>query len=103
MDTAIGNIKQPAPNTGVQKEAAPAASKPKRAINRPHVGVVDVPKISSTPMKDELVRKERENPREIIKFKPKSKSNLHFQGALSAIIGGCGLVSLLSLIRRIRY
>lgn len=51
-------------------------------------------------MKDELVRKERENPREIIKFKTKSKNNLHFQGAMSAIIGACGLASLIGFIKR---
>lgn len=98
MDTSIGTVKQPAPIVGTQTEAQ--TPKTKRTINRPTVGVVDVPKISSTPMKDELVRKERENPREIIKFKTKSKNNLHFQGAMSAIIGACGLASLIGFIKR---
>lgn len=93
MENSINSINQ----------TAPAAQKPKRTINRPHVGVVDVPNLSRTPIKDELVRKAQENPREIFNFKTGKKKNLNFQAALSGIIGGCGLLSILNFIKKTKH
>lgn len=74
----------------------------KRTINRPNVGVVDVPKISSTPMKDELVKQAQENPREIINFKSNKKRNFNLQSALSAFITGGGITLLIGLIIKMK-
>ena len=98
MDASINNslnIKQPAPsvdNTSVQK----------RKINRPNVGVVDVPNISSTPLKDTLTIKKQENPKIIPVQKPKKSSYFKFQTVLSAIVTLCGIGSIINLIKKIK-
>ncbi len=102
-------IKQPEPSVGAEvkaeetsKEETSKPKKKKREIIRPNVGVVDAPKISTTPMRDTITLKKRENPHTVYKKTPKSKKNFHFQGVMSGVIGVCGVASLISLIKSIR-
>ena len=70
-----------------------------RKINYPSIGVVDVQNIPKTPLADQLVLKEQQNPRTAYKiaFDTLRQKGFKFQSVASIIIGLCAVLSLFSL------
>ncbi len=102
METSINAIKQPKPST-IPKEEQKKAVKPKRQFNRPNVGVVDVPKISNTPISDTMSKNKAQNPYITYKLdkntNKKTKRNIDFNNFVSIAITALGIGSLASLIK----
>ena len=89
----LNKIKQPAPDIAGSNEQ-------KRTINRPYVGVISDINPTSTPIRDTLTLKEQENPR--IKYMPFKNKNtrVSFDNIATSGIIGCGILAILSLIKR---
>jgi len=88
----LSKVKQPKPDL--------ADSGSKRVIQNPHVGVISDINPTTTPLTDTLIIKERENPR--AKFIPLMNGNksVDFNNFATGGIIACGLLALLSLIKR---
>ena len=103
----INSIKQPAPSivtatnkgSGIQKNEVP---QPKRKINTPNVGVVDVPNISKTPISDMLTIKKQENPRMAYKVAEKKNGFFKFHNIATIGISTASLYCILESILKIK-
>ena len=114
METNVSNvldiIKQPAPNlqTPQQKETkqeisqVQADDKPKyKLIQGPNVGVIELPKITKTPITDTLEIKKQENPYTIYKTTSQNKiklSSIHTLTTLATV--ACGFGALFGLFKK---
>lgn len=88
------SIRQPSPSIGgseVPKE---------RVFNLPKVGVVDVPKISKTPLSDVLILNKEQNPKMAYKLTPRPNKGFKLQTFFSLSIFGCAIGALFSLLRK---
>lgn len=100
MDAA-NNITQPPPEITGFKKIKRLNTQPGRKINRPCVGVVQVPYISKTPLADTLSIKEKENPH--MKYKivlNKKKSDVRFSSFVSLSVIGCAFYSLMKIFKK---
>ena len=104
----LNSIKQPAPNivsnstNSKQETTKEETIKPKRIINRPNVGVVDVPTISKTPISDLLEIKKQENPRTVYRLNDNKEKPLNLYNIASIGIGASALYCLLNLSKSIK-
>lgn len=102
MDSTSNNVIQPKPQITQEKKSTKRLNtQPNRKINRPYVGVVDVPYISTTPLSDTISIKGKENPQ--MKYKitlNKKHSDVKLDGIISLSIIGCALLSLLKIIKK---
>ena len=96
----LNSLRQPTPsvvNGQVQQSKQEvAASSPTRTFNLPKVGVVDVPRISTTPIADTLAIEKQENPRMAYKLTPKDNKGFKIQNLFSLVLVGCAIAALLS-------
>ena len=95
--TNLNILKQPAPQV-VSEE--PKKDSKKRVFNIPKVGVVDVPKISKTPLADTIAIKKKENPHTVYKLTNNRKPKPTFENMSTFGIIGLGFLALLSLFKR---
>ena len=102
MDAATNNIVQPKPQIGDEKKSQKRLNtQPGRKINRPYVGVVQVPFISSTPMADTICLKEKENPH--MKYRitiNKKNSDIKLNGIISLSIIACAFLSFIKMFKK---
>ncbi len=89
--SALNKIKQPEPSIKDNGQ--------KRKFNFPHVGVINVPKISNFPVMDEYIKQANANPQ--IKYVSAHKSNNIFdiQNIISISIVTLGVASILKLLK----
>lgn len=73
----------------------------KRVYNRPHVGVIDVPKISNSPVSDTLFLKEKECPYIRYNTIPKKENKLKFKDYASLGVAMTGTLYLANFIRKV--
>lgn len=101
----INSIKQPAPNivSGNNKENNNTeAQKPKRKINSPNVGVVDVPNITNTPISDTINLKKQENPKMAYKLNEDRKGLFKFHNFATIGISSISLYCIIDFISKIK-
>lgn len=103
----INSIKQPAPSivTAANKSSEIQKNEvlqPKRKINAPNVGVVDVPNITKTPISDMLTIKKQENPRMAYKVAEKKNGLFKFYNIATIGISAASLYCILELIMKIK-
>ena len=97
METAnLNKIKSPEPNLISKQEK----EEPKRKIKRPSVGVVNVPKISTTPLADTLALNKQENPHTIYKLTNKKNPFVNIHNISSIGIFACAGIITLPLIKK---
>ena len=87
----ISQIKQPKPNIILNDTKATQASK--KVYNAPSVGIVTVPKISTTPITDAVHLTKQIFPRIEYKITSKNKKRLNFENMSTLVIVGCGLMA----------
>lgn len=90
----LNSIRQPTPS--VQN---PNGTN-ERVFNRPNIGVVNPPSISSTPIDDTLEIKRQENPKMAYKITPKSRKGFKIQNLFSLGIFGCSIGALFELLKK---
>jgi len=102
METFFSKIKQPAPNISENtKENIDIQGKKYKIVqNNPHIGVIQVPKTTKTPLRDWIEIKRREQPYTVYKVKTKDYkvNNLQTFTGVSVIV--CGVLSLLKLFKK---
>ncbi len=83
-------------NTQNSVQNAETEKKEERKYNRPYVGVVEVPRISTTPMADTVEIKKQENPYTVYKYIPKPKITGNFQkfASIGTFVLGVGALVL---------
>ncbi|MBR1617354.1 hypothetical protein IJ670_04315 [bacterium] len=95
METIKTNVVQPKPSILNSEETKP---KQLKFIKRPEVGILTPPKISTTPVADELYLRQQENPHKVYNLTPKITKIIDIHtislfavvGSLIAIILGIG-------------
>lgn len=90
----LNSIRQPTPSVQNSQGAT------ERVFNRPNVGVISLPSISSTPVADTLEIKKSENPKMAYKLTTKSKKGFKLQNLFSLAIVGCSIGALLELLKK---
>ena len=95
-NSTVNKIKSPEPNLVTNKKE----TKPKRKIKKPNVGVVNVPKISNTPLADTLVMKKIENPHTIYKQTTSKYSFLNLHNVSTIGIFACGGIMTIPHIKK---
>lgn len=102
MDSVSNNVVQPKPSVASDdKPKKRLNTQPNRKINRPYVGVLQVPYITTTPMSDTIHIKEKENPQ--MKYKitlNAKKSDVRFSSLISLSIMGCAILSFLKMFKK---
>ncbi|MBR2069086.1 MAG: hypothetical protein IJ877_04905 [Candidatus Gastranaerophilales bacterium] len=101
MDNMLSKVKQPAPAiSGAVTETTDSQGKKYKIIQGPNVGVVDVPKISKTPITDWIELKREEIPHTVYKLSEKKYSlrGMHTTVGLGVI--ACGIYSLLKIFKK---
>ena len=82
-------VKQPKPNIITNSDVKAQ----KRVYNAPSVGVVSVPKISTTPITDAVHLTKQLFPRIEYKITTKNKKRLNLENLSTLTIVGCGLIA----------
>lgn len=100
----VSAIKQPSPNVlGAGANSVPQKeTEPKKEIKRPHVGVLNPPVLSPTPLSDVLEKRKIENPRMKYKLTIKKPKILTFQTMLSLGIIACGAILMLPQLKNLK-
>jgi len=91
----LNKIKQPKPDISTSVD-----STPKRAINRPYVGIIQQINPTETPVSDTFEQKKRDFPRVFSKGKYVDNSAFTFDNVLTVGTIICGALGLLSLFKK---
>lgn len=99
MDNAISKVKQPSPAisnelTGITQDAK------YKIIPTGKIGVLKPSKITTTPIRDMIEIKRKENPYTKYKIHTKETSIKGFNTTASLAVIGCGILSLIKLFKK---
>ena len=101
MDNSVSKIKQPAPSvSSLTAEAIDEQGNRYKVIKAQNVGVIKLPKITTTPLTDWVELKKKENPYTIYKPKYKNQSIMGFQTFASLSVIACSILSLIKLFKK---
>ncbi|MBQ8476353.1 hypothetical protein IJ531_04750 [bacterium] len=98
--TSLSKVKQPAPSVAGITETTDAEGKKYKVTQGPHVGVIEVPKMSKTPLTDWIELKKEENPYTVYKIHNKEYkiSGIHTTVGIGVVV--CGIISLFKLFKK---
>lgn len=103
MDNSVNLNKVPSPNFVDGTQSPKRTVVQKRKLNMPRVGVLDTPKISSSPLRDTLIKNKQENPKTAYKtiFPEEKTKGVKFDFILTSTVLVCSLFALLSSIKEL--
>ena len=92
----MNKIKQPKPDISTPNKEA------KRAIQKPYIGIISNINPTSTPLTDTVSLKEQEIPREKRKPIKIKNSAFNFDNVATGGIITCGILAIISLLKKIK-